>query len=224
MSYDSKNDTLAHIEKVQEFIGRFNTELHQRGINHDQSKLSEEEKPYFDIYTPKLKNCTYGSDEYKTYLKELDVALRHHYRHNSHHPEFHRNGINDMSLIDIVEMLCDWKSATLRHDNGDLIKSIEINQERFKYSDQVKQIMLNEAKNMYKYKINFYCTDGRTGVALGDTVEKVYENVNKIDNLTESEKKMLINGVYGEKRQSKEFYNAHHVIDNCFGIEWKIQY
>ena len=223
MKYDSKKDTLAHIEKVQEFIGRFNSELNERGINHDSSKLSEEEKPYFDIYTPKLKDCTFGSDEYKNYLKELDVALRHHYRHNSHHPEFHRNGIKDMSLVDIVEMLCDWKSATLRHDNGDLIRSIEINQDRFKYSNELKQIMLNEAKSMYKYRIDFYCTDGRIGTALGDTVEKVYESVNNL-NLADSEKSMLIKGVYGENRQSKDFYNNHVVLDNCFGIEWKIQY
>lgn len=223
MKYDSKKDTLAHIEKVQEFIGRFNSELSERGINHDSSKLSEEEKSYFDIYTPKLKDCTFGSDEYKTYLKELDIALRHHYRHNSHHPEFHKNGIKDMSLVDIVEMLCDWKSATLRHNNGDLIRSIEINQDRFKYSDELKSIMLNEAKSMYKYRIDFYCVDGRRGTALGDTVDKVYENVSKL-NLADSEKSMLIKGVYGEDRQSKDFYNNHVVLDNCFGIEWKIQY
>ena len=223
MKYDSKNDTLAHIEKVQEFIGRFNSELNNRGITHDSSKLSEEEKPYFDIYTPKLKTCTYGSDEYKTYLKELDIALRHHYRNNSHHPEFHKNGINDMSLVDIVEMLCDWKSASLRHNDGDLLKSIEISQSRFKYSDELKQIMLNEAKSMYKYRIDFYCVDGRRGTSLGDTVEKVYENVNNL-NLTESEKSMLVNGVYGTKRQTKDFYEDHVVIDNCFQIDWKIQY
>ena len=30
MKYDSKNDTLAHIEKIQEFIGRFSSTLTQR--------------------------------------------------------------------------------------------------------------------------------------------------------------------------------------------------
>ena len=224
MKYDSKNDTLAHIEKVQEFIGRFNSTLTQRGITHDSSKLSEEEKPYFDIYTPKLKTCTYGSDEYKTYLKELNIALRHHYSNNSHHPEFHKNGISDMSLVDIVEMLCDWKSATLRHNDGDLIKSIEISQSRFNYSDELKSIMLNEAKSMYKYRIDFYCVDGRRGTSLGDTVEKVYENVNNLNQLDELEKSLLINGAYGVDRQSKDFYVDHIVIDNGFQIDWKIQY
>ena len=107
MKYDCTEETIKHIKTVQEFIGRFNSELKQRGIDHDKSKLSDQEKPYFDEYTPKLKTCTFGSDEYKKYLKELNVALRHHYRHNPHHPEHHWNGINDMSLVDDIN---EWKN------------------------------------------------------------------------------------------------------------------
>ena len=57
-------------------------------------------------------------------------------------------GIKDMNLADIVEMICDWKAATMRHDNGDIRKSIVINQERFDYSDDLKLIFLNTA-NMF---------------------------------------------------------------------------
>jgi len=52
-------------------------------------------------------------------------------------------GILGMSLLDLVEMLCDWKAATLRHNDGDIRKSIEINQKRFGYSDELKAIFLN---------------------------------------------------------------------------------
>lgn len=62
---------------------------------------------------------------------------------NSHHPEFYENGICGMNLLDLVEMLCDWKAATLRHNDGDIRRSIEINQKRFGYSDELKQILLN---------------------------------------------------------------------------------
>jgi len=55
-------------------------------------------------------------------------------------------GIDRMTLIDIIEMLCDWKAATLRHDNGDIIKSIEINRKRFKISDQLANILINTVK------------------------------------------------------------------------------
>lgn len=56
------------------------------------------------------------------------------------------HGIDDMNLVDIVEMLCDWKAASLRHHDGNLLKSIEFNAKRFNYDDQLKHILLNTAK------------------------------------------------------------------------------
>lgn len=52
-------------------------------------------------------------------------------------------GLHGMSLLDLVEMLCDWKAATLRHNDGNITCSIDINQKRFGYSDELKQIFLN---------------------------------------------------------------------------------
>jgi len=76
----------------------------------------------------------------------MQVALDHHYENNRHHPDHFKNGIQDMNLVDLIEMICDWKAATLRHNNGNIFKSIEISQERFKFSDEIKQILLNTAE------------------------------------------------------------------------------
>jgi len=73
----------------------------------------------------------------------MKVALDHHYKENSHHPEHFVNGIKGMSLIDLVELLSDWVAASKRHDTGNVAKSIEINQERFGYTDELKEILLN---------------------------------------------------------------------------------
>ena len=70
----------------------------------------------------------------------------HHYANSRHHPEHFAKGILDMNLIDIVEMLCDWKAASERQKDGNLLKSIELNAARFGYDDQVKQILINTAK------------------------------------------------------------------------------
>jgi hypothetical protein len=51
-----------------------------------------------------------------------------------------------MSLIDIIEMFCDWKASTERQKDGNLLKSIDINAQRFGYDDQLKQIFINTAK------------------------------------------------------------------------------
>ena len=50
-----------------------------------------------------------------------------------------------MTLIDIVEMLADWKAASERQLDGNLLTSIEYNAKRFNISDQLKQILLNTA-------------------------------------------------------------------------------
>jgi hypothetical protein len=140
---DSRVATYEHIQVVQQLLNKVIAELLIRQLNHDQSKLKSPEVEVFDEYTAKLKDVTYGSEEYKTSLKGMKPALDHHYANNSHHPEYYANGIKDMSLIGLIEMLCDWKAATLRHNDGDILKSIEINQKRFGYSDELKQILIN---------------------------------------------------------------------------------
>ena len=96
-----------------------------------------------DEFTPKLKNCTYGSEEYKNYLKGLKTGLAIHYTNNRHHQEHFENGVQGMNLLDLVEMVCDWKAASERHADGDIYRSLEINQERFGYSDELKSILKN---------------------------------------------------------------------------------
>ena len=141
-------DTMKHIDTVRMFIHRLVSELLERMNSHDNSKLNDPEVGVFTEYTPKLKNCTYGSDEYKRFLKAMKPALDHHYKANRHHPEHFRNGIDDMTFIDLIEMLCDWKAATMRHDNGDIQKSIEINKDRFGISDQLVKILQNTIKEI----------------------------------------------------------------------------
>jgi hypothetical protein len=148
MQYDSKADTLQHIKRVNELLLTAVSELLIRAGKHDSSKLESPEKELFDEYTPKLKNCTYGSEEYKEFLKGLKVALDHHYENNSHHPEHYENGVNGFDLFDLIEMAMDWCAAVERHDDGDIFKSLEINTERFQLSNQIVCILHNTFKRM----------------------------------------------------------------------------
>jgi hypothetical protein len=140
---DSRPATKEHIWEVQRLLMRVTRDLFRRADKHDASKLVSPEVEIFDEFTPKLAGSTYGSDEYKGFLAGMKVGLDHHYAANDHHPEHFPGGIGDMSLVQLVEMLCDWKAATLRHKDGDIRKSIEQNQQRFGYSDELKRILLN---------------------------------------------------------------------------------
>ena len=140
--------TYQHICEVRTILDRVIDVLGERHSQHDLTKMMSPEKEIFEIYTPKLKETTYGSDEYKQYLKEMQIALDHHYKQYRHHPEHFEHGINDMTLIDLIEMVCDWMAATKRHADGDIMKSIEINKGRFGYSDQLATIFVNTIKEL----------------------------------------------------------------------------
>mgnify|MGYP000881825687 CR=1 FL=1 len=141
--YDSRNDTLNHRGMVSDIIHILIAALIARASTHDESKLHYPEKELFDIYTPKLKELTYGSAEYQESLNALKPALDHHYANNSHHPEYYKNGIEGMDLVDLCEMLCDWKAASMRHADGDIYKSLVINKQRFNISDELYSILKN---------------------------------------------------------------------------------
>lgn len=141
--------TMRHIEKVRNYINKVIMNLLRRGEAHDQSKLVSPEVELFTEFTPKLASTTYGSAEYNNYKAQMGVALEHHYANNRHHPEYHKNGVNDMTLIDLIEMLVDWKAASERHNDGNILKSIEINGTRFEMSPQLIRICENTAKELF---------------------------------------------------------------------------
>ncbi len=146
MTYDSRPDTYAHILRVQELLASVVAELVQRGIGHDRSKVEDPERATFDEYTPKLKASTYGSEEYRSFLAGMGEGLRHHYEANRHHPEHFADGIAGMTLIDLTEMLADWKAATERHSDGDLGRSLEVQRKRFAIEPQLWQVLRNTAE------------------------------------------------------------------------------
>lgn len=151
MSYDSTDDTLLHIQRVRHWLAEAIRNLNERYEKHDLSKLSDPEKEAWDIATPKLKDYEYGSEGYKATLREIKPAVQHHYKNNDHHPEYYETGINGMSLMALMEMLADWKAATERSPGGNLERSIQMNQERFGYTDQVRDILDKTARELGYY-------------------------------------------------------------------------
>ena len=140
---DARFMTMRHIETVRNYLAACIRELLHRQERHDQTKLESPEMEAYDKITAGLRGITYGSEEYKAIMKANEPAIRHHYHFNRHHPEFHPQGYSSMTLIDVLEMLCDWKAATLRHGDGDIRQSILINQKRFGYSDEFARLLYN---------------------------------------------------------------------------------
>ena len=147
MIHDS--ETLKHVNEVRNNISVLISELVNRAKVHDASKFEEPERSVFAKNTPKLAKTEYGSPEYSELLKEVQVAIDHHYAKNTHHPEHFNKGIEEMDLLDVCEMLVDWLAATKRNKNGNIHKSIDHNEGRFNINPQLSQIMRNTVNRYF---------------------------------------------------------------------------
>lgn len=107
-------DLIRHIAEVQGYLSEVTADLIQRGIAHDLSKYEEVEFDSFVETRPRFKNANYGTPEYKAITEEIRPAIDHHYSVNRHHTKFFKTGFAGMNLIDILEMLADWRAASRR--------------------------------------------------------------------------------------------------------------
>lgn len=87
---------------------------------HDKSKFSNEE---FEAYRIKF----FKSDEDKDDETDFDNAWKHHYKHNSHHPEFWVVNLDkepkerkfvEMNKSSFLEMLCDWIAMSFNRNQS----------------------------------------------------------------------------------------------------------
>jgi len=152
IGYDSTADTLKHIKRVNELLIMMSKKLLDRASTHDTSKLSTQEKELFDKYTHRLKDVKFNKDneQYEEQLKDLGDALEHHHQNNRHHPEFHKDGVNDMTLIDLMEMIVDWKASSERQPDGNVLNSIDTLREKFKFTKQLGEILKNTVKEYFQ--------------------------------------------------------------------------
>lgn len=139
--YDCTEDVMEHKRKVEYWLKGFSHQLERRAVYHDDSKLNDPvEKALFDKWTPNLRQQTFGSDDYKVSLEGMGEGVTLHYKANRHHPEHFANGVDGMTIIDVVEMLTDWMAAAqARNVPVDLAHAAE----RFGLSDQMVQIFAN---------------------------------------------------------------------------------
>ncbi len=117
VEFDLLTDTLLHMREVDENMQKVIGELQQRASSHDNTKLQETEFDAFLTTREDFKKASYGTPEYQKCIDAIKPAIDHHYKHNRHHTQHTEKGVNGMTLIDLIEMLADWKAAERRAAN-----------------------------------------------------------------------------------------------------------
>jgi hypothetical protein len=135
------------MKKVQGHLLDVVLNFRLRSTMHDASKLQEPERSGYAGLTEALAGLTYGTPEYRAAFAPFEEIIQHHYAHNAHHPEHWPNGVNDMSLFDILEMLADWKAASER-GGGDFAESFQVSVQRFGIGQPLQGILLNTVREL----------------------------------------------------------------------------
>jgi hypothetical protein len=117
--------TRAHIERVRRCLAALSEvtplgpELLERGRVHDASKYGPEERvPY--IWLTEYHRCRRSGRpfEYPPGVAEaVRRAVDHHLTTNRHHPEAHARP-DDMSPVDLAEMVCDWTAMAQEYEQN----------------------------------------------------------------------------------------------------------
>lgn len=137
-----------HISRVRKHINTFVQLLLKRAINHDKSKLEEPEISWWKEMD-KEPRYPYGSEEYKQKIKRWDKVFKHHYKYNRHHPEHYDYGVSEMTLVDIVEMMCDWLGYKDTITISEALKVCDEQMRRYNIPDGIRQIIFNTLLRYY---------------------------------------------------------------------------
>jgi hypothetical protein len=134
---------IVHKVLVFWYILGFCRRLIWRGITHDLSKLTKEERPSFIALAASdaLRKVSYKSDEYKAILAKHKPVIDVHYKNNSHHPDHYQHGVTNMDLFDMIEMVCDWRAAGRRTKGGNLAESFRVNHGRYEIPLNIHRIL-----------------------------------------------------------------------------------
>lgn len=127
---------IAHRDYLRLFMQRIVSNMVERQIIHDVSKLGDSEFEGFARINHIAREHLYGSKEYIDSMRSEKETIKEHYWNNTHHPQYFEErgyNISDMSFLDIIEMVCDWAAAYKAYGSkGTWMCGAEKNFKRFK--------------------------------------------------------------------------------------------
>ena len=121
-------------------------ELLERAKVHDASKFGPEERmPY--VWLTEYHRCRRKGEPFEYphgVAEQVKQAIHHHVTTNRHHPDFHVDP-NDMSEVDLIEMVCDWTAMAQELGEGSARG----------WADKTvgKRVAFDETKRQFIYRI-----------------------------------------------------------------------
>ena len=131
-----------HGRAIRTNLAKIASELIHRSAVHDDSKLSDEQLDRYISRHQEIHDLKYESPKREKIEEKYKDLLKTHHSEYRHHPEHFKNGIDDMNLVDVIEMLCDWAGA-----GADIEQSLKLNQKKYCISPQLMTLIKNTIKD-----------------------------------------------------------------------------
>jgi hypothetical protein len=140
-----KNLVKDHREKVAANMSVVAELIQRRGDVHDITKLMSPEVELARA-ADKCLGPRKGLENRRGKCSHVDAFIAAHYCNplNSHHPEHFENGVEDMNMIDMLEMLCDWRACC----SGNFSDTLDRGFARFKVSGPLRSLMRKTCKEL----------------------------------------------------------------------------
>lgn len=128
------------------------TQLLKRGCEHDNSKFDTDE---FRRLSQILKSRRCFREASMSLTVDETKAIEYHWQHNRHHPEYF-DSYEEMTELDILEMICDWFARSIQYETEFLpfVKERQANRFNFgtKKFDKILKycILIEELYNQEK--------------------------------------------------------------------------
>lgn len=137
------DQVVLNLQLMEGFGGFTLEELEKQGKTHDETKYQEPERTGY-IWLSWYYRCV-GLKipfEYPPGVEEkVKQAIDHHLTHNLHHAESHSSP-DDMSDIEIVEMVCDWTAIAQEMGNKSCKGWVDANiDKKWKFSSTRKDFV-----------------------------------------------------------------------------------
>lgn len=116
--------------------------IRERAEKHDDSKLEYPELGWL-VNMDKEGHVPYGSDEYFEKQERWKCFFDHHYANNTHHPDHNGiEGVRDMTIVDLIEMMCDMISYLDEFPQEKAFEVVNEQAKRFGLSEELERILI----------------------------------------------------------------------------------
>lgn len=156
MANNYNQKIMVHKFAMESEMNRIASDIRRRAMRHDNSKQSGLELTLGQAHMNF--HDSWGLTN-RVAPNEMMSAIAHHHVENDHHPEHFTNGMKDMNIQQLAEMVCDIittaKENSINEESLQQFVETKLS-ETYNIGEPLRSIIINTARQSYTQGITIY--------------------------------------------------------------------